>query len=94
MNRYPQDIYSTVEKKLRGCVQARNSDVFLYKEILKDFYGTTDLSKINLDGDIFASIKRARQKIQENNPFLGPTENVKRKRLKMEQTFLDFGRNW
>ncbi|MBQ2658072.1 MAG: hypothetical protein IJF87_05835 [Erysipelotrichaceae bacterium] len=94
MNRYPQDVYATVEAFLRTCPETRDSDVALYKKVLMYFYKTTDLSEINLDGDIFSSIKRSRQKIQQINPYLGPSREVKLKRKNMENKYLDFVRNW
>lgn len=93
-NRYPQNLYDTVRDVLSENESARNSDVKLYIIILRKFYGTTDISFINLDGDIFASIKRARQKVQENYPELGPNDITKKFRSEVEQEYLDFVRNW
>lgn len=94
MNRYPQDIYETVENILANCPETRDSDIKLYKKVLMRFYRTTDLSEINLDGDIFSSIKRSRQKIQQTNPYLGPSKEIKEKRKHMKEKYLEFVRNW
>lgn len=94
MNKYPQDLHNTVEKILVDYPETRDSDIKLYKVILKKFYGTVDLSMIDFDGDIFASIKRTRAKIQKENPYVKPSKEVKRKRHQMEEKFLDYARNW
>lgn len=94
MNNYPQELYTKVYETLSKNEATRNSDLELYKSILNDFYGTTDLSRIYLVGDIFSSIKRCRQKIQHDNPFLGPKKEVKLMREDVEQKYLNFVRNW
>ena len=94
MNRYPQEIHKTVEDMLLIYPELRDSDIKLYKKILMRFYHTTDISKIELDGDIFTSIKRARAKIQKDNPYLRPSKEVQKKRHQMEEKFLDYARNW
>ena len=94
MNKYPQDLHNTVEKILVDYPETRDSDIKLYKVILKKFYGTVDLSMIDFDGDIFASIKRTRAKIQKENPYVKPSKEVQRKRHQMEEKFLDYARNW
>lgn len=94
MNNYPQELYETVQNILEQNIKARNSDIELYRVVLERFYGTCDLNKINLKADIFASLKRCRQKIQEKNPFLGPCDEVKEYRQEVEQTYLDFVRNY
>lgn len=94
MNKYPQELFPTVEKIMKDYPKTRNSDIELYKIVLLKFYGTTDISKIPLTNDVFVSIKRCRQKIQETNPFLGPTKEVQFARQKVEQTFIDFARTY
>lgn len=95
MNYYPQDLQTTVYKVLSENRQSRNSDIELYKIILTKFYGTTDISKINLSGgDIFSSIKRCRQKIQAENPFLAADKQVKEYRNNNQEKYLNYVRNY
>lgn len=94
MNTYPQEIYSKVENLMKRYPETRDSDIKLYKLVLLDFYGTTDLSKIDLKADIFTSIKRTRQKIQQNNPYLRPSKKVQDFRNEREIKFKEFARLW
>lgn len=94
MNKYPQDLHTTVETILFDYPETRDSDIKLYKVILNKFYGTVDLSKIDFDGDIFASIKRVRAKIQKENPYVKPSREIQMKRHQMKEKFLDYARNW
>ena len=94
MNAYPQELYSKVYETLEKNESTRNSDIELYKTILLDFYGTTDISKIYFTGDIFSSIKRCRQKIQHDNPYLGPKKEIKLMREDVEKKYKEFVRWW
>lgn len=94
MNKYPQEMHSTVLEALQKYPEFRDSDIKLYRYILNKFYGTCDLNQINLESDIFISIKRCRQKIQETNPFLSASSKVKEYRQENLDKYLDYVRNW
>ena len=94
MNKYPQELHQTVYDMLVSDTHTRNSDIALYRKILFKFYGTCDINKINFNGDIFSSIKRCRQKIQEENPYLGPCDEVKEYRHEQQNLFETYVRNY
>ena len=91
-NVYPQDLMEVVEETLTNDPVTRNSDIELYKAVLMKFYGTTDIAQISLKGDIFNSLKRCRQKVQQFNPFLQPTVKTSNNRRNLQKVYEDFGR--
>ena len=67
---------------------SRNNDNVLVAKVLKEMYGTSDMEEIAkmTNVSVVESITRMRRLIQRSNPFLGPTQNVsKRRRMKQIQ---------
>ena len=67
--------------------KTRENDNLLIAYFLKDEYGLSNTFDIalNIKGNIYESIRRARQKIQETNPMLRPSDEVYQARMREEQ---------
>lgn len=66
--------------------QTRENDNLLIAYYIKDVYqlqNTFDIA-LRLNTNVYESIRRCRQKIQETNPSLRPSDTVYRARLKKE----------
>ena len=66
--------------------QTRENDNLLIAYFMKDVYhvqNTFDIA-LQFNTNVYESIRRARQKIQETNPQLRPSEEVYKARLKKE----------
>lgn len=67
----------------------RDSDRVLIAHVIKDLYGLQNTFDIMLcrtiDGNIYETIRRARQEIQVNNEDLLPTDPIKRARFMKEK---------
>lgn len=93
-NHYSKDMHQFVERILEKVPATRDSDIELYKVILQELYGTTDISKLYLKANIFMTITRCRQKVQERNPFLGPTKTTSNNRKKAERSYRSYARDY
>lgn len=80
MNYYTKDMKRLIERILTEHSETRNNDIALYRYVLKAMHYPTDLEELHMKSNIFMTITRNRQKIQETNPFLGPTDIVKERR--------------
>lgn len=67
--------------------KTRENDNLLIAYFLKDEYGLSNTFDIALKvrGNVYESIRRARQKIQETNPMLRPSDEVYQARMREEQ---------
>lgn len=67
--------------------QTRENDNLLIAYIIKDEFGLQNTFDIALkfNTNVYESIRRARQKIQETNPQLRPADAVYRARLNKEK---------
>ena len=67
--------------------KTRENDNLLIAYFLKDEYGLSNTFDIALKvrGNVYESIRRARQKIQETNPMLRPSDEVYKARMREEQ---------
>ena len=93
-----------VKSILESNVQARNSDSFLYLKVIQhyDEEYNTDFSKMPvidfLNGGVdipippFESVRRSRQKVQAENPYLAASEEIELFRAENEQAYKDFAR--
>jgi len=71
--------------------QTRENDNLLIAYFLKDEYhiqNTFDVA-LQFNTNVYESVRRARQKIQETNPQLRPAEQVYRARLRREAEIRD-----
>lgn len=88
-----------VEKVLNDKPETRDCDALLFVEVIRYI----DPDAVNLpiyklmprctdEGDLppFETMRRTRQKIQEQNPYLGPSKEVKSLRKVKEHKFFDF----
>ena len=65
---------------------ARNNDIECIYLTLKKLDMPTDIKDLRyLESNIFESIRRQRQHIQENIPFLAADENTRRNRKRKEE---------
>ena len=96
MNKYPQEMYPVVCEILLNDKSTRDSDLRLYVAVLDKFHMTTDLRELQyiLKGDMLNTIKRCRQKAQENNPFLKAKKETEIKREEYKEIMLDFARRY
>lgn len=76
-----------VQMLLEQNPKTRENDNLLIAYFLKDEYGLSNTFDIALKvrGNVYESIRRARQKIQETNPMLRPSDEVYRARMREEQ---------
>lgn len=67
--------------------KTRGDDSLLIAYFIKQEYGLTDTFEIakKVNGNLYESIRRARQKVQETNPLLMPEEKIVKGRLKKER---------
>lgn len=81
-------IREKVEEILNEIPQARGDDRLLIAYFIKDVYKVQNTFDIALSkeikGNIYESIRRARQKVQETNPTLRPPEAIYKARLMKE----------
>ena len=87
-----QDIVQTI---LLNDEQARNSDAYLYTQVVQyvapHLYTKPFYMAMTAPGmPNYTSVRRTRQKIQEKNPELQATEVVKEKREKNIDTYLEY----
>ena len=90
-----QDI---VDLQLHNDARTRESDDYLYIKVLEYIvpsitdkplnYVFSHMSDFNLPH--YESVRRTRQKIQAEKPWLKPDENVRRYRLDNEQKYRDY----
>ena len=80
-------------------VRARNDDKHCYVEVCSEILGS-DAKNITLgeweDDPRFVStesVRRSRQKIQQEIPSLRSTDRIAKERKNMEKTFKEFARN-
>lgn len=83
------NIRTKVEQILSEIPQARENDNLLIAYVIKDIYHIQNTFDIALSkeikGNVYESIRRARQKAQETNPMLRPSKEVYDARLRKEQ---------
>ena len=69
--------------------QTRDSDRLLIAHVIKDLYGLQNTFDImlceSIDGNIYETIRRTRQDIQQINPALWPSDPVRRARMEKER---------
>lgn len=74
-----------VEQLLTEIPQTRGDDRLLIAYFLKDVYKVQNTFDIalnkNIKGNVYESIRRARQKAQETNPALRPADDIYKARL-------------
>lgn len=92
MNNYSIEMKKVVEDILVKYPETRNSDIALYVKVFEKLNYPTDLKNMNFKYNIFMTLTRNRQKIQETNPFLGPTDYVKANRRKNAQRVKEWSR--
>lgn len=73
---------------LYACVLCRFLDKPLCEVSLKDFF----LNRKKWGIPSFESVRRARQKVQEENQALKPADNIQNGRAKAEEKFYDFAK--
>lgn len=93
-----------VKSILENNVQARNSDSYLYLKVIQhyDKEYNTDVCKMPvidfLTGGVdipippFESVRRSRQKVQEENPYLAASDEIEIFRAENEQEYRAFAR--
>lgn len=80
------NVRAKVEQILKEIPQARENDNLLIAYFMKDEYklqNTFDIA-LQFKTNVYESIRRARQKVQETNPTLRPSREVYEARLKKE----------
>lgn len=80
------NVREKVEEILKEIPQARENDNLLIAYFMKDEYklqNTFDIA-LQFKTNVYESIRRARQKVQETNPTLRPSREVYEARLKKE----------
>jgi len=80
------NVRTKVEQILREVPQTRDNDNLLIAYFIKDVYklqNTFDIA-LQFKTNVYESIRRARQKVQETNPTLRPSLEVYEARLKKE----------
>lgn len=94
-------LYNTtklVKELLIADEAARNNDRYLFQLVHERWYpGISDMRYgfvlehlTDFGLPTFETIRRARQKIQHDYPYLGPTDAVKEKRESLEAEYFDF----
>lgn len=81
------NVRTKVEQILQEIPQARENDNLLIAYFMKDEYklqNTFDIA-LQFKTNVYESIRRARQKVQETNPALRPSREVYEARLKKEE---------
>lgn len=80
------EIKNAVMDVLKTSRLARNNDIECIYLTLKKLDMPTDIKELrDLNGNIFETIRRQRQKLQENIPFLAADENTRRNRKRKEE---------
>lgn len=80
------NVRAKVEQILTDIPQARENDNLLIAYFIKDEFklqNTFDIA-LQFKTNVYESIRRARQKVQETNPLLRPSKDVYEARLKKE----------
>jgi hypothetical protein len=80
------NVRTKVEQILREVPQTRDNDNLLIAYFIKDVWklqNTFDIA-LQFKTNVYESIRRARQKVQETNPTLRPSPEVYEARLKKE----------
>lgn len=80
------NVRAKVEQILTEIPQARENDNLLIAYFMKDEFklqNTFDIA-LQFKTNVYESIRRARQKVQETNPLLRPSKEVYEARLKKE----------
>jgi hypothetical protein len=80
------NVRAKVEQILTEIPQARENDNLLIAYFIKDEFklqNTFDIA-LQFKTNVYESIRRARQKVQETNPLLRPSKEVYEARLKKE----------
>lgn len=80
------NVRAKVEQILTDIPQARENDNLLIAYFIKDEFklqNTFDIA-LQFKTNVYESIRRARQKVQETNPLLRPSKEVYEARLKKE----------
>lgn len=80
------NVRAKVEQILSEIPQARENDNLLIAYFMKDEFklqNTFDIA-LQFKTNVYESIRRARQKVQETNPLLRPSKEVYEARLKKE----------
>lgn len=80
------NVREKVEEILKEIPQARENDNLLIAYFMKDEFklqNTFDIA-LQFKTNVYESIRRARQKVQETNPTLRPSREVYEARLKKE----------
>lgn len=80
------NVRAKVEQILTEIPQARENDNLLIAYFIKDEFklqNTFDIA-LQFKTNVYESIRRARQKVQETNPLLRPSKDVYEARLKKE----------
>jgi hypothetical protein len=84
--------------------QARNDDQYLYLQVLKHFEVVLEIPVLNarledfltnplyIDFPCFETVRRSRQKIQEQNLHLASDKRIAELRVIAEQDYLEFAR--
>ena len=88
-----------VEDILNKDPLARNSDRYLYLEVVREvkpsvLYEPFAMAFMDKDLPSTETVRRARQKIQEENEFLRADPDVEAARQLKEHQFFDFAVNW
>ena len=92
MNNYSKKMKDLVEDIMIRFPETRNSDIELYKHAFRELHYPTDLNDMHMKYNIFMTLTRNRQKIQETNPFLGPTDAVRSNRRRNAQRVKEWSR--
>lgn len=100
--KHTTDIVKTV---LETDEAARNSDSYLYFQVLKVISAKTEVPFFNmtvehfllnmkeLGAPPFESVRRARQKVQQECPWLSSNRTVERGRMENERTYREYARS-
>lgn len=91
-----------VKNILTDSVQARNNDNVLYLMVLNHVSSRNNIDIQSMTVPVFLlkmkdyglpgfeTVRRSRQKVQADNPELGGTESMRRKRAKQEVVYREF----
>lgn len=89
------EIKKTVQQLLIDYPETRDNDNLLIAMILKEKFGTTDIKIIadKTKKNYCESIRRSRQKLQQQNPLLRGSKPVRVARLLKEAEVKEWARN-
>lgn len=93
-------IQEMVEQILVSCPETRSSDDLLVDRIYHQFYGINKstpfhevmLKRSTLGLPAYESIRRARQRLQQNHEFLRGDKRTEELRLKAQEGYLEYAR--